>query len=52
MRRHRNQDIGAEILAGFVVIPAGVMAVVSVAIVVFAICYTIVWHVGHWVGWW
>jgi hypothetical protein len=52
MARHRQEMDGAEILAWFVIIPAGVMAVVSAAIVVFAICYTTVWHVGHWVGWW
>ena len=42
----------SEVFAWFILIPAAAMIVVTVAIAVFGACYTTVWHIGYWVGWW
>ena len=37
------------------VIPAAVAVIALVVTVLIALgagCYTLVWHVGHWVNWW
>ena len=48
----RYRDEGTElwkILAAiFVVVPV----VTTIAICIVATCYTVIWHVCRWVGWW
>lgn len=51
MAHHRHRDASDDwvFAAGiFVGIPLGV----SVFLVLIALCYAIVWHIGRWVSWW
>ena len=49
--RHRHED-PIETLAAFLLSIAAVPVVLSILIALVALCYTVVWHIGNWVGWW
>ena len=50
MRHHcaSDSEIGLSILGVVAAIP--IVATVLTALVAF--CFTVVWHIGHWVNWW
>ena len=49
--RHRNED-PIETAAGFLLGIAAVPVVLTVLLGLVALCYTVIWHIGHWVNWW
>jgi hypothetical protein len=50
MKHHRASDseVGLSILMVVAAIP--IVAMLLTALV--AGCFTVIWHIGNWVGWW
>ena len=46
--RASDSEIGLSVLVAVAAIP--IVATLLVALV--AVCFTVIWHIGHWVNWW
>ena len=49
--RHRGPD-DSEILATILAVVAAVPVVITIFVALLAGCYTVIWHIGHWVNRW
>ena len=52
MRRGRHYEDASETLAKILLSFAVVPVVLVLFIALSAGCFTVVWHIGHWVNWW
>ena len=51
MARHRHDD-PLDTLLALGVIFLGIPVAITVVSIVVAGCFTVIWHIGHWVNWW
>ena len=52
MAHHSREIDYLNVVITLVWIFIGLPMAVAIVLIVFAGCYTSVWHVGNWVGWW
>ena len=49
--RHHREDFG-ESLCMMLAVVAAIPVVLTVLVALVAGCFTVIWHIGNWVGWW
>lgn len=49
--RHRGPD-DSEILATILAVIAAIPVAITIIVALLAGCFTVIWHIGHWVNWW
>ena len=52
MAFHRHEIDWVEVYVGFLVTVLYLAVAILVVCSAIALCYTIIWHIGHWVNWW
>ena len=51
MRRYRGEDV-SETFAKMGIVVAAIPIVAMLLVALVAGCFTVIWHIGHWVNWW